>query len=262
MTDPLGRYEDYTYDSGGRMTVVKDKRGNTMVTNAYDGQGRVSSQTAPGNAVTTFTYTPTGSGPITRTDVTDPLGHVTRMNFNAAGQMTSRIDAYGTARAQTTTFEYNAAGLRTAVVDALNRRTEYSYDAYGNLTQVKYLAGTGSQYTESFSYKTWSFHELATSTDPRGKVTSYTYDIRGRLTQVSDPLGNLTKFTYNAQGLVTQLTDPRNQVTQFSYSLTDLSAVTDPLGRTTALFTDPLGRVVQTTNALGHRSTTSYDVLH
>ncbi|MFO1320573.1 MAG: RHS repeat domain-containing protein, partial [Burkholderiales bacterium] len=111
----------------------------------------------------------------------------------------------------TTSYVYNGAdGMLSASVDPLGRRTEMTYDGHGNVTLVKYLVGTPNQYQWSYQYTTWDFHNLWKATDPRGLITTYSYDMRGRLIQVADPLANLTKFAYNSNGLVTQVTDPRN----------------------------------------------------
>lgn len=47
------------------------------------------------------------------------------------------------------------------------------------------------------------------------------------------------------------MTSALNKTTQFGYDLTDLTSITDPLGRTTTRFMDPAGRTVRVTNALG-----------
>jgi YD repeat-containing protein len=41
---------------------------------------------------------------------------------------------------------------------------------------------------------------LVTSTDPRSRLTWYTYDILNRLSIVVAPLQGLTRFTYDANG--------------------------------------------------------------
>jgi RHS repeat-associated protein len=261
VTDPDNRTEEYKYDALGRMTEIKDKRGNTVVTNTYDANSRVIRQDYPGSVFVTYAYTVDGSGKVTQTDMTDARSVVTRMSFNAAGLMTSRIEAYGTALARTTTYEYQAGtNLMTATVDGLGRRTEYDYDAMGNVTTVRSLAGTGNQLTETYTY-TADFNQLATYTDPRSKTTQYFYDLLGRLTEVKDPLLNSTKFEYNPQGLVTRILDPRNQPTDFTYALNDLASIKDPLNRTTNVFTDLLGRVIQVTDPLGNRTQSAYDKL-
>ncbi len=261
VTDPDNKVEEYTYDSNGRMTRIKDKRSNVVVTNTYDTSGRVIQQDHPGSAVVTYAYTTDAGGKITRTDMTDARLLVTRMQFNAAGLMTSRIEAFGTALARTTAFEYRSTdNLLLATVDPLGRRTEYDYDTFGNVLTTRSLAGTANQLTETYTY-TPDFNQLATYTDARSQISRYFYDPQGRLTEVRDPLLNSTKFEYNSQGLVTRVTDPRNKATVFAYLLTDLASVTDPLNRATQVFTDVLGRVTQVIDPLGNRTQSAYDKL-
>src|SRR5262249_25322778 len=71
------------------------------------------------------------------TDVTDSRGIVRRLGFNGDGQALTDTRAYGTAIAQTTTYERQATtNLVAAMTDALNRRTELTYDGQGNVLTV------------------------------------------------------------------------------------------------------------------------------
>ncbi|MFO0773464.1 MAG: hypothetical protein U0172_02205 [Nitrospiraceae bacterium] len=45
VTDPAGGLTEYTYDASHQLLTVKDARGNTHVTNTYDANGRVATQT-------------------------------------------------------------------------------------------------------------------------------------------------------------------------------------------------------------------------
>ncbi len=118
----------------------------------------------------------------------------TRSRSNAAGLLTARTEAHGTAKARTTTFEYQSGtNLLTATVDALSRRTEMVYDARGNVITLRTLAGTPSQMTQTFTY-TSDWNLLSTATDALGKITRYFYDTRWRLTEVRNALNNSTRF--------------------------------------------------------------------
>jgi len=98
---------------------------------------------------------------------------LTRHQANAAGLLTFRTEAHGTARARTTTFDYQSGtNLLTATVDPLARRTEMVYDAMGNVTTVRTLAGTPSQMTQTFTY-TSDFNLVSTATDSVGKITRH-----------------------------------------------------------------------------------------
>lgn len=258
---PDGLFELYTYDAVGRMLTVTDRKGVVTVTNEYDANGRIAKQTMPGGAIYQFAYTLDAGGAVTQSDVTDPRGNIRRVTYHPLGYVASETLAFGTSVAQTVTYERDATnGLRTAVIDALGRRFETVRDARGNVLQSKGLVGTADAYTTTYTYTT-DFNLLATVTDPRGQVTSNTYDTLGRLTKVTDPLGHSRTFTYNAAGQVLTETDGLNNTTTFSYDFGDLRSVTDPLNRTTTIFNDILGRVVSVTDPLGRRAQVERDIM-
>ena len=257
-TYPDSSFEEYTYDASGQMLTVKDRRGNTMVTNEYDASGRVSRQTLADGGVYGFTYTTDGSGNITQTDVSDPRGIVRRHVFHASGYPASTTEAVGMPLGRTTTIERSASGHSTADVDPLGRRTEYTYDNKGNLTSITRLAGTPEAVTESYTYEP-AYNQVATHTNALGKTTTYTYDALGRLVEITDPLGNKTSLTYNAAGQPVSIKNAANETTTLTYDFGDLASVADPLGRTVRYFTDSLGRPITITDPAGLQSTRSYD---
>jgi RHS repeat-associated protein len=258
---PDGLFELYTYDTAGRMLTLTDRKGNAMVTNEYDANGRVSKQTMSDGAIYQFAYTLDVGGAVMQTDVTDPRGNVRRVTYHPLGYMATETSAFGTSIAQTVTFERDVtSGLRSALIDALGRRSEYVRDAYGNITQSRGLVGTPNVYSKSYTY-TSDFNQVASSTDPRGKVTSYTYDVLGRVTKVTDPLGHNRTFTYNAAGQVLTAKDGLSNTTTFTYDLSDLRTVKDPLNRITTVFTDTLGRAASVTDPLGRRVQFERDVM-
>src|SRR5262249_40882210 len=120
-----------------QITAIHDPKQITFLTNQYDGNGRVTQQTQADATTFQFAYTLDGNGKVTQTDVTDSRGIVRRLGFNGAGQALTDTRAYGTAIAQTTTYERQATtNLVAAMTDALNRRTELTYDGQGNVLTV------------------------------------------------------------------------------------------------------------------------------
>ncbi|MCK9385938.1 MAG: DUF6531 domain-containing protein [Nevskia sp.] len=260
VTYPDGSTEHYTYDGSRRMLSYTDRRGNLFLSNSYDAQGRVASQTLADGAVYQFAYTADTNGTITQTDATNPRGTVRRVIFDpVSGYPASDTLGYGTPLAQTFTFERNAAGLITARIDPLGRRTEYSFDAAGNTTQVKLLAGTPNTITYQYSY-TADYNQLASITDPLNHVTRFAYT-NGCLTSVTDALNHVTQLTCNASGQRTAIIDALGRTTRFTYDGYDLYSITDPLNRSTTLYRDSLGRIIATQDPLGHRTLTQYDAL-
>ena len=143
--------------------------------------------------------------------MTDPRGNVRRVTFNALGYIATDTYASGTTLAQAVTYERNAtSGLRSAAVDNLGRRFEHVRNSNGSITQLKGLVGTANLYTVSAAYTT-AFDQIATSTDPRGKVTTFTYDTLGRMTRITNPLNHANSFTYNTGGQVLTAKDGLNK---------------------------------------------------
>ncbi|MCL4671433.1 MAG: hypothetical protein KJZ64_00520 [Sphingomonadaceae bacterium] len=128
-------WTQYTYDGAGRVTRVLQKDGS-QVDVTYDGSGRVASVTqtvASGDVrLTSLAY---GAG---FTSVTGPDGQVTRLDYDAAGQLTrvTAPPAFAGAAAQVTQFAYDADGNVVSVTDAAGKVTSYTYDALGNVTKI------------------------------------------------------------------------------------------------------------------------------
>jgi len=289
--DNMGRTVSYSYDGSGRLTQVTDANGgittygwgscptpgaascsqmttitdprNVLVlTNTYDGNGRVATQTlGDGQSTYSFAYTPS-TGEVTQADVTDPRGKIHRFTFNADGYRTGETRALGTPDQQTITYDrQTGTGLLNGVTDALGRTTAYQYDAKGNVTSITRLSGTGQAVTTSFAYEP-AFNQLASTTDPLNHTTTLGYDAKGNITTVTDAQNRISTFTYNGAGQVRTAADPSDHTWTYAYTLGDLTSMTDPLGRETSRFVDSGGRVVSATDALGHRTVREFDGLN
>ncbi|MEV4543869.1 RHS repeat-associated core domain-containing protein [Micromonospora echinaurantiaca] len=154
---------------------------------AFDAYGRVTETWDAMNFRSTTVYTPASGGPVTRTVVTNPMGHTTTSDLEPGW------------------------GLATVVTDANNKRTETSYDGLGRLTGV-WTPGrdkaTESPNT-SYEYLIRADAPSAITTkalNPAGNyVTTYElYDglLRKRQTQVASPSGGrlLTDTFYDTAG--------------------------------------------------------------
>lgn len=100
-------------------------------------------------------------------------------------------------------------------------------------------------------------------TNPRGKVTTYTYDLGNRLTAETDPLSRTTSYTYDAAGRRTSRLDAKNQTTGYGYDVLDrATSITYPAGTPSVSFTyDALGNRLAMADGTG-TTTFSYDALY
>lgn len=260
-TDPDNKFEQYTYDSAHRMTTVIDKRGNTMVTNVYDSNGRVQQQTLADNAVWGFAYTLNAAGKVSMTTVTNPRGYVTQMSFNDSGYLTQVVNAVGQPEQQTYTFaRETGTNLLLSLTDGLNRVTKFSYDHRGSVTSVTRLFGTPDAVTESYTYEP-AFGQLASFTDARNQPTVLDYDAAGNLVGLLDPLNHPMSVTYDSQGKIVSVTNALGKTTSIGYEQSDVASLTDPLNRTISFFTDAVGRLTGAMDPLGNGGRIEYDPL-
>ena len=106
--------------------------------------GRVTAQSVgDGSATTQFAYTVGGTGAITQTDIIDPRGNRERLLFNNDHYIVSDTRAFGLPEQRTEVLERQpGTNFVTADIDGLGRRTEFEYDAFGNIVRETRLAGT------------------------------------------------------------------------------------------------------------------------
>ena len=267
VTDPMGQVTEYTYNTDHNMTSVKNRNGVVFVTNQYTTPadaptppGWVKKQTFADTGFYSFAYTFGANGKVTQTDVTDPMGAVRRVTFNADGYVVDDTTALNqpeerhtlSSRPQRDNF------VRTMTEPDLSQ-TSIAFDPMGNVASVTRLANTANPVTTSYTYDP-HYSQILTVEDPLHHVTTYGYDEAGNLTSVTDPLLHAVTFTYNSQGQRTSVTDALQHTVTFGYTAGDLTSITDPLGRVTSRFVDGAGRVVSVTDPLGQTTTRySYD---
>ncbi|HSE15991.1 MAG TPA: RHS repeat-associated core domain-containing protein [Pyrinomonadaceae bacterium] len=262
MTDPAGGVTEYTYDGTHQMLTIKDARSNVYLTNEYDANGRVFRQTQADGGIYLFAYTLNGSGKVTQTDVTDPLGNIRRTTFNSAGYVFTDTFALGKPEQQVITYERQAGtNFLLSVTDPLGRKTAYTYDTAGNPTSTTWMADTAEAVSTGYTFDP-VFGKPTTITDPLNKVTHFDYDAKGNLTSQTDPLGHGSSYIYNNAGQPTSMTDALTHSIQWNYDAGDLTSATDPLGRTITQFVDAAGRLLSSVDAAGKTVRYEYDVLN
>jgi YD repeat-containing protein len=249
VTDHSGRYVEFTYDVNGNLTDVRDAggknthfdygtnhllervrdpRGKYVTTNTYDAARRVVTQKDALNRTSTISY---GDGGVVT--VTDPRGNVIRRTYSD-GLLLSETQGHGTSQAATWTFGYDPGSLgTTTVTDPNNHTTSATYDAKGNV-----LTSTdGLQRTTTFTYNAMS--EPLTRTNAKNVTTTWTYDASGnRLTESTPLVGTAqTRSTTYHYGHPTRPGE--------------VTAVTDPNGKTWTMEYDQYGNLVRGQDPLG-----------
>jgi RHS repeat-associated protein len=267
VTDSSGRAQHFSYDAAGQLTGWKD-RNDWSYQYHYDEQGRCVRGEGPGGALSgTFSYDPDNrvtthadaGGAVTvyqLTDrfqvaaVTDPLGNVTRSEYDQYGRLTSRTDPLG----RTTAWSYDQTGNLTTITRPDGSQATAQYGDL-NLPVVVTEPGGGT-WQQDYD----ATGNLIRETAPDGAVTQYAYDDRGLLAGVTDPSGAVTGVECDAAGLPVAVNGPDGAVTRYERDgFGRVTAITGPDGSVTELAWSTEGRLVSRTFPDGTAERYIYD---
>jgi RHS repeat-associated protein len=151
----------------------------------------------------------------------DELGHRTTMTYDAYKRVLTTTDPLG----HTVTNNYVPTGQTSSWITTSNlpfyttlpstKETTFYYDANWRKTRVQQAPGTADEANTYFAYD--NLGNLLTTQDPRGKVTTNTYDARNRLTSTTDALSHATSFTYDAHSNKLTETKANGEITTNVY---------------------------------------------
>jgi RHS repeat-associated protein len=274
-----GGTESFVYDGAGRVTTRTDALGNTLQYTYYP-TGLVSSATDTLLNTTSFTYNWRGQ-PLTvthpdsttisyqydvfgnRIAMTDELGHTTHYTYDEFNRLETTTDPLG----RPTTYQYgqgpdspSTAYMRkvSRVILPSGKKIEYTYDLAGRRLTQTVGAGTPEAATTGYGYDMAG--NMISVTDPRGKISTFTFDARHQRTSATDPLGRITRWTYDYRGNKISETRPDGGVTHFAYDNRNrLAQTTDPAGHVTVQTYDSAGNLATITDARNNTYRYTYD---
>lgn len=322
--DAYGVRTEFDYDALGNQTAVRSAAGTPderLVRMEYDLDNRKLADIDGEGGRTEYAYDHLGN----RTKVTDAEGRVARFYFDSANQLVSILDAEGYInefaydsagnrtdervfmtrytgavsdtsapvavtsvedRLSSTVFDGNSrAVIRT---EADGSRSEFTYDAAGNLRRELQYANTSSPRELAYGYDL--DNRLRFLTDVDGTVTEFQYDGANnktleRISNTADPnavretrfeydlnnrevrnifdqsgLNYVQETAYDKAGNVIVRTDARGQVSSFEYDLNNrVVARSDALGNTTRIDYDRVGNQIAVTDPRGNVTDFVYD---
>ena len=226
--------------------------------------------------------------------VTDPTGVVTRLSYDARGNLTGVLNAVGdmlkveydaqdrpvavsSPSGATMRVEYDAASRPVRVIDPVGNATVYTYtpagkvasitDAVGGVRRFEYNAAGElvAQVAPDGARTVREINELGytvAETDPLGHVTKFVHDGMGRVTEKIDPAGNVWASRYNAADTLVEHTDPTGVLTRVSRDGA-AGEIThqDGVGNTATVGFDALGRVMSSSDPSGAVTSWAYQFL-
>ena len=264
VTDAVGTQELWTFQQ------IQGAERLTSKINQVDGKGVTQTWDSRGNMLTR----------------TDSEGRVTSYTYNAFNQRLSMTEAFGTAQARTTTYEYVSADIdlvtkttSPSIYNSSSKSVTNVYDAEQNIKSVT-ISGFDAQggvVTRSTSFEHDEFGKVVEIDGPRTDVNDITtlayYDCNsgaqcGQLQSVTNAAGHVSSYdTYDAVARLTQSTDANGVVTNYVYHprgwLLSMTQV-PPTGatRVTTYEYDNVGQLIKTVMPDGTEQNYVYDAAH
>lgn len=261
VTNPLEQDTFFAYDNLNSLTGLENARGYTT-SYRYEDNNRPTFRTSTTDALQQTTiYTPTTAGLLEAEE--DPNGLVTHYWYNAYGQVTQTVRAYGTSEAITMTYGYDAVG-RLITTTQLSPDSDplislSVYDAANRLiATIQNWTGTNPA--------TWE-NECITTSGPRDSnvCTRYGYDAAGRVISTTNTLAQTDLSFYDAAGRLYLRVGNYDGTANYQNDpvgvLCDWVTPDPEDNLCTMTGYDNYGRVISTTNVLGNVDRTFYDSL-
>ena len=240
-----------TFRADGKLASTRDALGRTT-TFAYTGE-RLTSITNSVGDVTTLTYNAAGR----IVAITDALGVVTTYGYDANGELLTTVAS----PRGVTTFEYDPsrtgpkAFTRIAETGPDGVRTSFESDALGRLVRQS----RGGQNVGVLSYGTGANLGLITGTDALGNITTYLLGEFGKITRSTDALGNVTDVVTDANGRATSVISAAGTVLTPVDADGNTTSATDGAGGSLRFTYGDSGLPTSVRDALGRVTTFEYD---
>jgi RHS repeat-associated protein len=273
--DPLNRRTAYLYDVSGRRTGAQLPDGTVMASQyddkgqairmpdrngltvgaQYDASSNLTKLIMPDNTPADDTDNPTQQLTYDAArhlrSLMNEAGNVLTFDYDAAGRIIRRSDAFGT-----NTATYDAAGQVIAQTDALGRTTHFTLDALGRVIETTLPEGS----VERIAYD--AVGNIVSKTDPTGKTTHFEYDALNRLSAVVDAAGARTEYRLDEWGNLLSQKDANGHETRFEYDNRKLRTATIlPSGQRETRHYDAGGRLTSVTDFNGNTIQMTYDAL-
>ncbi len=260
ITFPDGTHYSYDYDSQGRLNREWGDQDAGETSYAYDSQGKVTITDALGNK-SYFWSGPKGAllqaqtslGAVAKTAYDDktqmsqlvgPDGRSASMAYDTKGNPTGVENALD--QVVQMTFEPSLSRM-TQLVDTRSNKTQFAYDAAGNLLSITYP----DTKAESFGYDAQGLP--TTYTSRRGSSIQYSYNERGQVTEKSYPGGKTIQYQYDAKGNLISAEDSETGTIVMQYDDRDfLTRISYPGGYWFAFQYDDAGKRTRRTGHDGH----------
>jgi RHS repeat-associated protein len=173
------------------------------------------------------------------TEESNPLGHKTKKEYDAAGNLVKLTDptgrtttntydpanrlaevSYSSGNPSTVKYEYNKDGDRTKMIDGTGTTTD-TYDQLDRLTEAE------NGHKEVVKYEYNLANDKTKNTYPNGKAVTRAFDKDGRLEKVTDWNGKETRFSYDPDADLKATVFPSETKDEDTYTYNDAGEMSE-----------------------------------
>lgn len=247
-TDPQAATESWRYDGLGNKISYTNKAGSTWAYR-YDAAGHMVEETSPQVAV----YAANFGIAMGNWGAGTQMALVTRMEYDALGNLKRRIEAAGSANERATSYRYDAQGRQTQIILAPARIYDDANDPKRSDTAVAATEKDSGPRVTTVRYD--AFGDAVANTDVGGNTSYKVYDLRGQVAYEIDAMGYVTGHAHDSFGNQTALTryadplwEPYDGTTAWLRTPDQFKAhiaLNGPEDRTIRTAYDLLGRVIK-----------------
>jgi RHS repeat-associated protein len=278
----------------GDLWKVTNALNQTIEYTAYDGAGRVLQMKDINGVITDMEYNARGWLTARKVRGLDNSGEfyddaITRMEYDANGQITKVMAADGYLLGDYINFTYDAAHRLTDMTDPQGNSIHYTLDNAGNRVKQETKDANGTLTRSMGSVYDTLGRMQASKNAANANVAYLTYDADSNVDKVTDALGRIsdqdvdplnrlktsiqdfgagkvnatTQFEYDARDNLAKVIDPKSLSTLYTYSgLNELTRLNSPDTGITDYTYDSAGNRKTQKDAKNTTTTYSYDALN
>src|SRR6266545_3547547 len=242
FTDRRGHTTSWTYDGKGNVLTRTEptvSAGTPIWRYDRDSANNITRFTDPANHVTTRTFDPVKNVLLSEVRLFDNATTTYEYGDPANPGLATAIVS---PRGGRPTFSYNPDGTLRFRVDPVGAKTSYTYDAAGR--QTKMVDPDGNITGIDPLLHTWitdydDADRVIRQTDPLGDALASAYNLSGDRTSTTDRRGNVTTYAYDGRGLLRQVTQsPATGVTYTTTVARDFKGNATRITQANGVYTD------------------------
>ncbi len=227
-----GRTVTLTYDSYPRITQITEDSTGNYTTISYNGNAKISSiqrKTSGGTVIekVDLTYFTAGGQQHLLKDVEKDGDTASKLSFTylpqgaVSGQTTylANMTWPGGGNANVNYFATPGSGAhyRTEVTNSKGGITKHDYDSAGRLIRTILPVMNGASAGVNYTFQYDSNHNITQISDG-ATTTDFTYNSKGKVTEIDDNNGGVWTFTYATNGVdLTEVEDSIGTLVQLAY---------------------------------------------